>query len=264
MTDVVSFLQRIVSANGLEGFNDVFWNMGQVVAWAETRSPFSVDAYSNSSKEFAQRDHSILPGLPHFAAEYAERCADRAGIAKIKLLEDVRTAVLRRLQSGLLVASGKRPGGCHREQITSLEWADLTLDDSLAGEMTVRHREGGAEAWNDVRIKREDLISAFPFPMFEPSTSTTSFDAVPGDARASSGDPTVRKPKRGKVPPIIDYLRKKYPNRVPDPALAPRKAMRRELISDIPQLGRKLDEQTLKNAIDEYNAGFRISDSGRI
>jgi hypothetical protein len=188
MTDVVSFLQRIVSANGLEGFNDVFWNMGQVLAWTETRSPFSVDAYSNSSKELAQRDHSIPSGLPHFAAEYAERCADEVGIAKIKLLEDVRRAVLRTLQSGLLVASGQRPGSFDREQMTSLEWADLTLDDNLAGEMTVRHREGEAVVWKDVRIRGEDLISAFPFPMFERCTSSNTSDEAHGDAEANASE----------------------------------------------------------------------------
>ena len=40
MRDAVSYLEEIVAANNLEGFKDVFWNLGQVVAWVETRSPF--------------------------------------------------------------------------------------------------------------------------------------------------------------------------------------------------------------------------------
>jgi hypothetical protein len=84
--------------------------------------------------------------------------------------DDVRRAVLRSFQSGLLTASGQRRGSFDRELITPLEWADLTMDDSLAGEMTVRHREGWAEAWNDVRVKGDDVVSAFPMPTARPES----------------------------------------------------------------------------------------------
>src|SRR4029077_17633547 len=137
---------EVVSANKLEGFKDVFWNLGQIVAWVETRSPFPVDALSDSTKDLARRDHSMPAGLPHYAAEVTDRSADENGLARIKSpfqsTEDVRRAVWRSFQSGLLTASGQRRGLCDREPITSLEWADLTIADSFAGEMTVMHRDG--------------------------------------------------------------------------------------------------------------------------
>jgi hypothetical protein len=172
MTDAISNLEEVVTANNLEGFKDVFWNLGQIVAWVETRSPFPVDALSDSTKDLARRDHSMPAGLPHFAAELADRSADENGLARIKSLfrsvDDVRRAVLRSFQSGLLTASGQRRGSFDREPITPLEWADLTMDDSLAGEMTVRHRDGFVEAWTDVRVKGDDVISAFPMPAARP------------------------------------------------------------------------------------------------
>jgi hypothetical protein len=174
MTDAVSHLEGVVSSHNLEGFKDVFWNLGQIVAWVETRSPFPVDALSDSTRELARRDHSMPPGLPHFAAEFADRCADENGLGKIKSpfqsTDEVRRAVLRSFQSNLLTASGQPRGSFDREPINSLEWADLTIDDSLAGEMTVRHREGYVAAWTDVRVKGEDVISAFPMPAARPES----------------------------------------------------------------------------------------------
>ena len=172
MTDAISYLEEVVTANNLEGFKDVFWNLGQIVAWVETRSPFPVDALSDSTKGLARRDHSMPAGLPHFAAELADRSADENGLARIKspfqFVDDVRRAVLRSFQSGLLTASGQRRGCFDREPIAPLEWADLTMDDSLAGEMTVRHRDGAVEAWTDVRVKKDDVISTFPMPAVRP------------------------------------------------------------------------------------------------
>jgi hypothetical protein len=167
-----SYFDELVSAHDLEGCRDVFWNLGQVIAWVETRSLFPVDALSDSTKDLARRDHSMPAGLPHFAAELADRSADENGLARIKSpfqsVDGVRRAVLRRFQSGLLTASGQRRGSFDREPITPLEWADLTMDDNLAGEMTVRHRDGFVEAWSDVRVKGDDVISAFPMPAAQP------------------------------------------------------------------------------------------------
>jgi hypothetical protein len=83
MTDAISYLEEVVSAHNLEGFKDVFWNLGQIVAWVETRSPFPVDALSDSTKELARRDHSMPAGIPHYAAEFADRSADENGLARI-------------------------------------------------------------------------------------------------------------------------------------------------------------------------------------
>jgi hypothetical protein len=175
-------LQEIVAAHQLEGFDDVFWNLGQVVAWVQTRSPFSVDALSDSTPDLARRDHSMPPWLPHFAAELADRCADENELPRIKRPlnsdDEVRRAVLRSLQAGTLTASGQRRVWLMREPIPSLEWADLTIDYSVTGEMIVCHRESHDAAWHDVRVQRDEVLRAFPTPRVQPSEKT-SLRAVP-------------------------------------------------------------------------------------
>ena len=179
MRDDVSRLEEIVAANNLEGFKDVFWNLGQVVAWVQTRSPFPVDALSDSTQDLARRDHSWPPGFPHFAAQFADRSADQNGLARVKSpvqsIDDACRAVLRSLQSGGLAASGQRRGSFERVPIPSLEWADLTIEDSFRGEVIVRHREGYPAAWwGDIRIRGADVVSAFAVPSAQPPASYRS------------------------------------------------------------------------------------------
>ncbi|MGY4413221.1 hypothetical protein ACVWW4_004957 [Bradyrhizobium sp. LB7.1] len=159
-------LQEIVAAHRLVGFDDVYWNLGQVVAWAETRSPFPVDALSDATIELARRDHSMVPEQPHFAAEFADRCADENGLPRtalpFKSSEDARLAVSRSFQSGAMTASGHRSISLTREPISVLEWAALTIADTNIGEMVVRHREGDAAGWYDVRAPRDEVLKCFP------------------------------------------------------------------------------------------------------
>lgn len=64
-----------------------------------------------------------------------------------------------------------------------------------------------------------------------------------------------RKDRVGKWPLIIDWLRTRFNGEaVPGPSHAPRKALIAEAIIALPLLGGKLDESTMKRAIDEYNA----------
>jgi hypothetical protein len=156
LTDANSFFDEIVSEHGLEGCRDVFWNLGQVIAWVETRSPFHVDGLSDSTPELTRRDHSMPAGLPQLVTEVADR------LSSFKSHNDVRSAVLRSFQSGLLTASGQRRGSFDREPITPLEWADLNMDYNLSGGVTLRHRDGFVEAWNHVRVKGDDVRAAFP------------------------------------------------------------------------------------------------------
>ncbi|MCA1527340.1 hypothetical protein [Bradyrhizobium yuanmingense] len=186
MANSKSFLEGLVAAHDLEGFADVFWNLGQLVAWVETRSPFPVDALSDSTSRLAKRDHSMPPGLPHFASEVAQRSADEHGLAVVKSpfnsIDQVRTTVLRAFQAGSLVASGQRLGSFEREVISQIEWVDLTLDDNLEGNMTVRHREGFRPAWTDVRVKSADVLALFPAP------------------EAQSGQVRISSTRRGRAP----------------------------------------------------------------
>jgi hypothetical protein len=166
MTDDASYLEEVVSANNLDGFKDVFWNLGQIVAWVWTGSPFPVDALSNSTEDMARRDRSMPPSLPHYAAEYADMCADENGLARItspfQSIDDVFRALLRSFQSGAMTASGQRSISSRREPIPAMEWAGLTIADSIVGEMIIRQREGHDAAWHDVRVQRDEVLRAFP------------------------------------------------------------------------------------------------------
>jgi hypothetical protein len=57
---------------------------------------------------------------------------------------------------------------------------------------------------------------------------------------------------RGKQARIIKYLADRFPNGVPGPALQPRNLLKDDVLRGDPTL-RRLDEATLKQAIDTYN-----------
>ncbi|WP_166145419.1 hypothetical protein [Methylosinus sp. RM1] len=59
----------------------------------------------------------------------------------------------------------------------------------------------------------------------------------------------------GKQPRIIERLEKMFPDGVPAPGLAPRKALKADLLQLDKSL-EPLDEATLKSAIDSYNSRF--------
>jgi hypothetical protein len=60
----------------------------------------------------------------------------------------------------------------------------------------------------------------------------------------------------GKQARIMRYLARRFPNGVPEPSLQPRNLLRDEVLRGDPTL-RRLDEATLKKAIDAYNASLR-------
>jgi hypothetical protein len=64
----------------------------------------------------------------------------------------------------------------------------------------------------------------------------------------------------GKKPLIIRHLAKMFSNqRVPEPAFCNRKKLLNDLIKLESGFGGKLDEQTLKTAVDEYNRSIRTN-----
>ena len=77
-----------------------------------------------------------------------------------------------------------------------------------------------------------------------------------GDVHSTAQTEDGAKRKRaGKQPRIMIYLAEKFPEGVPDPAIVPRNFLKNELIAWQPNL-EPLDEETLKKAIDRYNAGL--------
>jgi len=64
----------------------------------------------------------------------------------------------------------------------------------------------------------------------------------------------AKKPRTvGKRPRIVALLGQMFPDRVPDPAHFPRKTLRADILKLDPELS-PLDDQTLKDSIEEYNA----------
>jgi hypothetical protein len=157
-------LQETVDDHHLEGFNDPNWNLGQIIAWAWTRSPFPVDALS-TTEGFERRHHSMPPGLPHFALEYAQRCEKENGLKARQHfadLDQVRLALLRIFQSGRLSASGHHIESNERRTINVLDWADLVIGEGLTGELIVRRRGDGQAGWHDVLVQKHELLKVFP------------------------------------------------------------------------------------------------------
>jgi hypothetical protein len=158
-------LNEIVECHGLEGFNDPIWNLGQIVAWIWTRSPFPVDALSSETECLASRNHSMQPGIPHLALEFAQRCANENGLEQIRPqfadLDQVCLTLLRSFKAGKLSASGRHIESNGRKTIDVLDWADLVIGEGLTGELIVRHRGTGHAAWNDVIVERDLVLKVF-------------------------------------------------------------------------------------------------------
>jgi hypothetical protein len=156
-----------IDISELEGFKDEFWNLGQVVAWVNTRSPYVVDAYSDSTPTLAQRNNSIHPGFPEFAEEFDARCAERFGyvqfVSPFANDELLYLSILRAFQTGQLEASGQRNDGS-RESISEIEWAALVIGRALTGEIAVKQFNQSTAAWHDVRVRRSSILCAYEGP----------------------------------------------------------------------------------------------------
>jgi len=147
----------------LLGFEDEFWNLGQVIAWAQTRNPVPVDALSDSTRDMVRRAHSIISGMPHFAVKFARGSVDFAPReALYGSEEEVREAVLGRLRDGSMTASGQPRNSLVREPIAAQLWADLTVDDNVETRIPIRHFDAQVPAWHDVRVPRNQVMAAFP------------------------------------------------------------------------------------------------------
>jgi hypothetical protein len=72
--------------------------------------------------------------------------------------------------------------------------------------------------------------------------------------------PPLSKPARakksatGKYLLVTQYLEERFPGEVPDPAIEPRKLLIKDALAALPQLGGKLDEETMAKAIRSRNA----------
>ncbi|MCL2713433.1 MAG: hypothetical protein FWD68_02240 [Alphaproteobacteria bacterium] len=169
----------------LLGFEDEFWNLGQVIAWAQTRNPVPVDALSDSTWEMPRRPHSIISGMPHFAVKFARGSVDFAPReAFFRSEEEVREAVLNKLRDGTMTATGQPRSSLVREPIAAGLWADLTVDDNVETRMTIRQHDGQVPAWHDVRVPRNEVMAAFPprieaVPVAEEAPDSESGDEIP-------------------------------------------------------------------------------------
>jgi hypothetical protein len=74
------------------------------------------------------------------------------------------------------------------------------------------------------------------------------------DPPPSSKPAPGKKSATGKYLSVAKYLEKRFPGEIPDPAIEPRKHLINDAIAAIPQLGGKLDEETMAKAIRYRNA----------
>jgi hypothetical protein len=169
---------------GLEGFYDPLWNLGQIIGWAETRSPYVVDALSDSTPLMASRDHSIPPGLAHeLSVDFAKVAALVHAVPYYESplsgrTEEVLFTVLRAFQSGALVASGRRNGSGDNEEISKLTWGGVLIREGLDGQICVTPRSARFSAWSNIRVDREQVLASFPAPPQQPRISTKEIDAA--------------------------------------------------------------------------------------
>jgi hypothetical protein len=112
-----------------------------------------------------------------------------------------------------------------------------------------------------IEVAREDFFQwvearGFVAPKFWKRIEAVSADR-PGDAQDL--DRGKNKAGRGKVPPVLEWLAKRFPNsRVPEPAIAPRQLMLRDVIKDVPALGNGLSDDTLRTAIKRHDEQFPL------
>src|SRR5258708_2605745 len=113
MSEIKVLLSEVVTRHGLDGFEDAFWNLGQVLAWIETRSPFAVDMLSDTDA-LSKRSHSMPPTMPHHAADWAAHCAEQYGYPQFASpysdAQQIYLAALRHFQSGQFLSWRQESG----------------------------------------------------------------------------------------------------------------------------------------------------------
>jgi hypothetical protein len=141
------------------------------------------------------------------------------------------------LSNSLMV--GKLPYLQLRSLITTADWQ--IYNDSL---------RAGKTAVSDLRIthlqvSKSDIVRLWPFAADSKVAEETT---LPRQSRLV----------KGKYPLIVKrlaelYPKENFPEGVPSPPEAPRKAMITQLLNSTAALGGKLDDETLKKAIELYN-----------
>jgi hypothetical protein len=100
----------------------------------------------------------------------------------------------------------------------------------------------------EILVSREDFDHWLPSVL--PENKKVSLEEF---LKLHADKPAPKKAERGKRPLIKALLAKDFPEGVPDPAFCNRKELIRKLLKANPTLA-PLDEDTLKKAIDEFNA----------
>lgn len=125
-------------------------------------------------------------------------------------------------------------------------WDERGFNDQLYLRVT------GPAAFTHLEVRKSDILREFAFPHLGcPSSGAGPVVDLPDPKTDTPAVST--KGDRGKVPLVIKILAEKFPDGVPSPPEAPRKVMIGDLLDSAPALGGKLDEGTLKKAIDRYN-----------
>jgi hypothetical protein len=157
-------LNEIVECHGLEGFKDPFWNLGQVLAWAETRSPFAADMLSDSGA-LSKRSHSMPPTMPQYAADWAAQCAEQYSYAQFASpfsdAKEIYLTALRHFQSGNLLAFRSEAGFAEPKPMSGTDWMNLEIGEDVYGEVVILSRGASRATYRDVRVERAAALKVF-------------------------------------------------------------------------------------------------------
>ena len=126
---------------------------------------------------------------------------------------------------------------------------------------------GKVAIWHDVLVHRDEFMSwlAEAYPscanLVRDSADLSRSRPAADTEDAALGGRGNRK-VTGKWPVVVEWLKARFAGKpVPEPALAPRKALIAEAIKALSVLGGKLDDDTMKRAIEAYNANVTAGQS---
>jgi hypothetical protein len=192
-------------------------------------------------------------------------------------------AQLTRAWSSELVESGSDPQQCEQDLINVLleDILNGRLDNSgpprdggrlglrcigpdnrphlVEGPQLLEYLESGPRLLHHVIAMKEAVLDfaarhELPPPSWWAQPLSTPTD-VPATSRHGANTTAVASRPLGKQPRIAEYLKEHFPAGVPEPGLHPRKTLRFEILKWDPGL-KPLDDATLKNAIEKYNASM--------
>jgi hypothetical protein len=166
------------------GFEDPFWNLGQVVLWIATKDPALVDAASDASGQLGKN----TPSSEIYGLIRAALAIQGKGLTGQQARDAVVEVKGQCMDGKLFSTTDGRP-------ISAEDWRHLEIvvrEDIL---MVVSEPNAIAHATPDLRFSRENVLRCFP-----PSSAVLGQNLVVDDTDARSFDITAGMPHPHRTP----------------------------------------------------------------